>query len=358
MRQLKSSGLLLGVFLAIVFPTHLAGQQVQGLQYRLAESNRQANLPEPLPMWTQHWDRLWDKKYLITYDASPDLTPDNPAVVLYDRSGHVAQEGIVWFKDARSVSIGGAAVSKAGELVVSGGTQNDAGVIANFIASIGADGHVSQVIRTTPFLPFHLCDPGDGTVWSFGIDRDSEGRGVKESLRLRHYSLAKGQLAAMLDSTMLDSPSWSLTQGGYPGAVNFRCTSTKVALLNVVSSEYVEVDIPTNTLRIRKLNPLPSMKEVRVTGFALTESGDVFVSLHDRTSQPPRSGVFKLTFNAADVGSWNPVANTVGAYLHGGPVERLLGADGNDLVYTRDLGGRAFWSKYDIAPVDAEKSAR
>lgn len=346
MKRSKSSGLLLAVLLAAVFPTRLAGQQAQRFPYRLAESHRQAELPGPKDAWF----RYWDKNRFITYDASPDLTPDKPAVVLYDRNGHVAQEGIIWFEDARSVSISDAAVSKAGELVVSGGTENETGAIANFIASFGPDGHVSHVIRTTPFLPFHVCDPGDGTVWSYGIDQDSEGRGVKESLRLRHYSFIKGQLAAMMDSTILDSPSWSLAHGGHPGALSFRCTSAKVALLNVVSSEYVEVDIPTNTLRVRKLNPLPSAQEVRVTGLALTESGEVFVSLHDRTSQPPRSGVFKLTFNAADIGSWSPIENTVGPYLQGGPIERLLGADDNDLVYTRDLGGRAFWSKYDVDP--------
>jgi hypothetical protein len=346
MKLLKSTGFLLFAYWVLLPSQDVIAQQPQPSQHFLAAPHRQAGLPEPASIWARHWGLRWDKGYLITYDELPG-SPEKPAVVLYDRNGQVAREAIVWFKDARTVSISDAAVSKAGELVVSGGTENEAGVIANFIASIGSNGHVSHVVRTTPFLPFDVCDPGDGTVWSYGIDRDSQGRGVKESLRLRHYSFAKGQLAAMLDSTTLNSPSWSLTHGGYPGAISFRCTSTKVALLNVVSSEYVEVDIPTNMLRIRKLNPLPSRKEMRVTGFALTESGDVFVSLHDRTTQPPRSGIFKLTFDGANVGSWIPVENTVGPYLRGGPVERLLGADGDDLVYTRDLGGIVFWSKHE-----------
>lgn len=347
MTLLKSAGFFLFAYWALLPSQHLIAQQPQPVQHSLAAPHRQAGLPEPASIWARHWGLLWDKGYLITYDELPGVGPGKPSVVLYDRSGQVAREAITWFKEARTVSISDAAVSKAGELLVSGGTENEAGVIANFIASTGSDGRVSRVVRTTPFLPLHLCDPGDGTVWSYGVDRDAQGRRVEDSLMLRHYSLSDGQLAAMLDRSKLNSSGWSLVDGVYPGAISLRCTSTKVALLNIGSSEYVEVDVPTNTLTVRKLNPLPSPKEMRITGFALTESGDVFVSLHDRTSQPPRSGIFKLIFDAANVGSWIPVENTAGPYLHGGPVERLLGADGDDLVYTRDLGGTAFWSKYE-----------
>jgi hypothetical protein len=115
-------------------------------------------------------------------------------VALYDRDGHVVREGIVWFKDANSVSITDAAVNRAGNLVVSGGIENQAGAIANFIASIGTDGRLSQVIRTTPFVPIYVCAAEDGTVWSYGMDRDEEGKGIEKSLRLRQYSFEKGQL--------------------------------------------------------------------------------------------------------------------------------------------------------------------
>lgn len=249
-------------------------------------------------------------------------------------------------KDADSVSITDAAVNRAGNLVVSGGAENQAGVIANFIASIGSDGRLSQVIRTTPFLPIYVCAAEDGTVWSFGIDRDEEGRGIEKSLRLRQYSLDKGQLRATLDVSTLNSAGWTLTQGRYPGEISLRCNSQKVGLYNGRSGEWVEFDFAANRLKVAKVNPLPSPKEIRITGFALTEAGDVFVSLHDRSSLPPRSGIFRLEFDSTGLGSWVPVKNTVGPYLHGGPIERLLGADGTDLVYTRDLDGVAYWSKF------------
>lgn len=178
------------------------------------------------------------------------------------------------------------------------------------------------------------------------MERDAQGRGVQTSLRLRQYSFDKGELSAMLDVSSLNSDGWKLKEGRYPGEISLRCTSSKVGLLNGASSEFVEFDLAANKLKVSKVEPLPPPEEVRITGFALTESGDVFVSLHDHSTTPSRSGLFKLSFDKSDVGAWVPVDNTVGRYLHGAKVDQLLGADGSDLVYTRDLGGSAYWSKF------------
>jgi hypothetical protein len=242
------------------------------------------------------------------------------------------------------VGPGNEAISKSGTLVVAGGTESADGAIANFIASIDARGKISQVIRTTPFLPVYVCAAEDGTVWSYGVDKDSEGKGIETSPRLRQYSFDKGQLRAVLNTTSLNSSGWTLTRGRYPGDIAFRCNGSKVALLNSRSNEWVEFDTTTNQLSVSKLEPLPPPKQVQVSGFALTEAGDVFVSLHDTSGDPPRSGLFRLEFDGVGVGSWVPVKNTIGAYLHG-PVDRLLGADGSDLIYTRDLNGTAYWSR-------------
>jgi hypothetical protein len=236
------------------------------------------------------------------------------------------------------------AINRAGNLVVAGGTENQADVIANFIASIGNDGRVSRVIRTTPFLPIYVCAAEDGTVWSYGFDRDEEGKRVESSLMLRQYSFDKGQLRAMADKSTLNSSGWSLDRGRYPGDISLRCTSREVGLYNGSSGEWVQFDIAADKLRVEKVDPLPQPKEMRITGFALTEAGDVFVSLHGSSSDPPRSGLFRLEFNGAGVGLWVPVKNTVAAYLHG-PIERLLGTDGTDLIYTRDFDGTAYWSQ-------------
>jgi hypothetical protein len=328
---------------ALVAPC-LAGQSAAPPSWKLSEPLHQASVPGLL----HTWNRIWDKGYLVSWGSigSHEASPAEPAVVLYDRDGHVAREAIVWFKEASRVTVLDAAVNRAGNLVVAGGTTSQAGVIAHFIASVGSDGHLSQVIRTTPFLPIYVCAAEDGTVWSFGIDRDEEGRGIEKSLRLRQYSFDKGQLRAMLDVSTLNAGGWTLTEGRYPGEINLRCNSQKVGLYNGRSGEWVEFDFAADKLKAAKVEPLPSPKTMRITGFAMTDAGDVFVSLHDTSSATPHSGLFRLEFDSTGLGSWVPIKNTVGPYLHGGPIERLLGADGPDLVYTRDLDGAAYWSKY------------
>ncbi len=345
MKTIKLAVPLLTLILLVSARTvpNLAGQNAKTDPGKLSEPLRQTSIPGLLHTWY----RYWDKSYLVSWgsDSSYEASPSEPSVVLYDRGGHVVREGTIWLKDAHSVTIADVAVNKAGDLIVAGGTENDAGAIANYIASIGKDGRLSQIIRTTPFLPVYICAAEDGTVWSYGIDRDADGKGIEESLRLRQFSFDKGQVRALLDVSTLNSYGWTLVRGRYPGEINMRCSSQKVVLYNGRSSEWIELDFSTNKLKVAKVQPLPPPKEMRILGFAITDSGDVFVCLFDRSSNPARSGLFRLEFDSSGLGSWVPVTNTIAAYLHR-RIDMLLGADGENLVYTRDFDGMAYWSKY------------
>jgi hypothetical protein len=290
----------------------------------------------------------WDNGYLITHGWNGTLqtSPSKPGVALYDKDGQIAREAVVWLDGARSVSVGDAATSRSGRLVVSGGSINQQGAIANLIAEIGADNRVRHVIRTTPFMPVYVCALDDGTVWSYGVDRDDHLAGIENSLRLRHYSFEKGQLRALLDATRLSrGEGWLLERGHYPGEINLRCNSQTLALYNAASSELVEVDLHSNSLKVTQVAPLPSPPEFQITGFALTDSGALFASFYDRSRKPAVSGLFTLNREAAGGAKWVPVEGTVGPYLHGSSIERLLGADGDDLVYTSLKDGKMFWSK-------------
>ena len=320
MKNRRLASALVAFLSSVVFPIHLLGQQSQNPSVQLAEPHHQAQFSALL----NDGFRYWDKGYLVAYMID-DLTPRKAAVVLYDREGRIAREGMVWFKDAESVRIDDAAVGSSGKLVVSGGTSGPAGVAANFIAAIDTTGQVSHVVRTTPFLPVYICAAEDGTVWSYGIDRDKDGKGIETSLRLRQYDLEKGQLRAMLDTSTLNSSGWTSPRGLYPGNIVLRCTSQKVGLYNGASGEWIEVDTATGKLKVAKVAPLPPPKDVRITGFALTESGEVFASMHHRSWNPPVSGLFQLRFDPSGLGRWIPVKGTLGPFLHGANVGRLLG---------------------------------
>jgi len=86
--------------------------------------------------------------------------------------------------------------------------------------------------------------------------------------------------------------------------------------------------------------------EFYLNGFALTESGEIFAAYFDRREKPVMSGLFHLIRDDSNgTAKWVPVEGTVGAYLRGSPIQRLLGADGDDLVYTSLRDGKMYWSK-------------
>jgi hypothetical protein len=319
--------------------TGLQGQLSQPAQILVGDPEHQAELPA---FENSYPYRYWDKGYLITH-AFEDMGTKKPAAVLYDRDGHFAREAIVAFKDAESTAVEDAAASSSGKLILSVGTDQ-AGVISNYIAEVDSGGHLGRMVRTNPFVPVHICVDDDGTVWGYGFQRAEDGNAVDGAAVLRQYSFEKGQVQALLKVSR--HPGWRLTQGRYPEEVDLRCNSKQVGLFNGTASEWIEVSLATNALKVYKINPLPSPKEMRITGFALTESGDVFVSFHCRVCKPPRSGLFKLALDSSGAGSWVPLQNSVGPYLHGGLIERLLGADGDDLVYTVDQNGTTNWSSY------------
>ena len=313
----RQAGILATAFALAFLSIGLMGQQMQPSTLRLLEPHRQASLP----VITQTWYRYWDKEYLITYGTygTDEASPSKPAITLYDRDGHVVLEAVVWFKDAYRIGISDVAVSKSRNLVVAGGMTDNAGVITHFIASIDKNGALDRVIQTTPFIPIYACAAEDGTVWSYGFDRDDQGNAVVGSPILRQYSFEKGQLRAVLDKSTLDSSAWRLMRGRYPGEVNMRCNSQEVGLFNGARSEWIQFNFATNAVRVSKVAPLPATNHLRITGFALTDSGEVVISWHDRLSHSPRSGIFSLTFDSSGAGSWVPVENSVGPYLHGGP---------------------------------------
>ena len=325
----------------VLFPHTVAGQQASEVT-RLLQPNHQTKFSALLDGGLSRWD----KSYLVTFgfNGTPDASSSKPSIIAYDRTGNVFREATVWLNNSERVSVGDAAVTKNGKLVVTGSALDSKGVIADFVASIGDDGHLDKVIRTSPFLPVYVasCD-AEGTVWIYGKERYVPDRGIPNVLRLRNYSFEKGELAAMLEISGSD-PGWTLTGGKYADQISLRCNSQTVVLYNAATGEYINYEVKTKNLRTIKVGPLDPAK-VHITGFALTESGDVFASLFYRSKLPRMSGLFKLTLDGKGGAYWVPISATVGPYLPGGQIERLLGTDGTDLVHTRKLDGEAYWSE-------------
>jgi len=157
----------------------------------LSEVSNLADFSDIMQAGLHHWNH----GYFVFVGPPGSTFPGHPGVVAYDREGRVAREANVWPEGARTVSLGAGDVSQSGTLVVSGGTMNNAGEIANFIAEIGEDNQVRRMVRTNPFVATYVCAQDDGTVWAYGFDREAS---RKSTLLLRQHSFEKGQIQEML----------------------------------------------------------------------------------------------------------------------------------------------------------------
>jgi len=332
---------------ALVFMStlHSFAQTVPATSVHLGEPYHQAQFPALLNSGVTRWEN----GYLIAFifNGTGVVTPSKAAVEVYGKGGEFVRQAFVWFDDAKLVTVSAATMSRSGKLFVSGATVSQQGAIASFIAEIGADDHIARLIRTNPFSPRLVCSMEDGTVWSYGFERDDHSNAAPSAPRLRHFSFEKGELQALLDTSTLND-DWSLDLGRYPGEVSLQCNSKSVVVYNGQTGDLIEVDAATNKERVTKLSPLPPPPNFTINGFVLTDSGDLFASFKDRSHSPKTptlSGLFRLNRDGANGAAWAPIQETVGPYLHGSPIHRLMGADGDDLVYTSLKDGRMFWSK-------------
>lgn len=347
MRAARWTLVVLAVGSLLFFEPWSIAQGEPTAQADLFQSANHADFPAVL----QAGFRNWSNGYLITIGAPPFMVPDKPGVILYDRNGAVARQATVWLDGATTVSLTDAAVSSSGTLVVAGGTSNKDGAIANFVAEIGSDDKIHRLVRTTPFVPTYVCALDDGTVWAYGFERNASMTMVENAPRLRQYSFEKGSLQALLDTTALPDAqnsrsTWRLPHGGYLGVINLRCNSKMVVLYNAGTGDLVEFDLRKNALKLTKVTGLPADKTFHITGFALTDSGEIFASFHDASNvKAIVSGLFRLRRDDSGGAKWVAVPGTVGTYLKDSPIHKLWGADGDSLIFSRLRDGRLFWSK-------------
>ena len=350
MKNLKWILLVLPV-IVLLSPSQLHGQSAVVTQPGLMQISHEGNFPSVL----EDGRRYHDKGYLLAFASNHtvETSPSSAGFLVFDRDGNIAHEPVIWIKGANVVTVHYVAVNSSGNPIVSGAALDANGTVASFIGEVGSDDHLHRIIRTTPFVPAHVCALDDGTVWAYGMDRDEHLNGIQNSLRLRHFDFKKGQVEALLNATTL--PDYASTSEGWlfydfmPNEVDLRCNSKTAVLFNMRSGDLVEVDLKSNAMKITKvpLPPAPIEEGFLITGFALTQSGEIFASFLDRREiHSAVSGLFRLNRESATTAKWVAVPGTVGLYHKDSALQNLLGADGDDLVFAKQRDGRLYWAKF------------
>jgi hypothetical protein len=271
----------------------------------------------------------WEKGYLISKINVEISGPNRPVVALYDANGaKVREASSVWFPGSVRVAISNAAVTPDGRIMISGSAEKTDGTWASFIAWTNLVGTLVNVIQTNPFGPLLVCSAPDGTAWSFGYAKDPN-----EPI-LRHFDPVKGQIAAHLPRLSFPGRFSPAINGGEGKHVYLRCSSEKLAIYSELADEYLEMDYATETVQRWPIDR--TVNDVRVDGFAVMESGDVYVVANHFSDQPGHFPMFQLQIDRpAGKIRWLRVAGAAGNEMEPSQVRSLLGADHESLVYLK-----------------------
>jgi hypothetical protein len=314
------------VAIALLLPSSGATQTMTASPQFTAEQHRDAVFAGLFAAGNRWPFKHWDNGYLIAWDH--ESSPSVPSVVLFDSDGRLVREVVVWFPEAVRVNVSDAVITKSGRLLVSGAAANGKGAIADFIAGFDSSGKMTQTIRTSPFVAINMCAPDDNSIWAYGWDRAAEGTGRYSMLR--EYSFEKGLQNALLDRSTM--PTDYLIRGQVPGSVGLRCSASKLALYVAQTGELIEHDVASPKSLVR--NRMPKLSDsVQVTGYTLTESGDFLASMKDTSKSPPAHGLFGLRRAGEQPSGWVPVLDTLSQQSTETPEAKIVGSDGDDVVY-------------------------
>ena len=296
----------------------------------------------------------WDRGYILHREFDKD-----PAVVtMYDRDGKKVLEARLEPLDAGKISLSAAAATHAGGILAVGGGIMTDGSIEGFIAKTDLTGRTIQSLRTGQFSPQQVCEASDGTVWTLGYARDYRDSPDADKNVLRHYGFEKGLLESLVALDSISKSRDATLNVNSAGNSFLRCSKGRVSVFFDAAAQYIEVD--TSNGKLARWNvALPPIAGGRANGFAVTEAGRNFVSLLG-FSDPDNTvthGLYELRAKTGiSVATLVPVDGTLTTHEPGGvlpdeTLDRLWGADGDELVVNRHGDGRGIsWARVSASP--------
>jgi hypothetical protein len=256
-----------------------------------------------------------------------------PNIAVINLKSHEVKEMTVWFDDATDVHIVSAAAGLGAGVVVSGYARSKDGITAKYIAQLDAQGVVTHVIRTNPYLASSLCLNQDGSVWTAG---QVDNRDVPKTYRvIREWSMTTGLRAAVLPYTEFSLPS------GIRGETNsgtfFRCARGEIFLYR--SSDGLLARIDLRTLAVTIVSVRPRNSGAVTTDFECLDNGIVYSSVVFRQDKQSRTvGELLYAKIAGNSNSWSVQQNLPGN-TEVDSVPLLRGVDAGSLVFATHSAG-------------------
>ena len=270
----------------------------------------------------------WSHGAFILVDMVAPLTKTFTVV---NRDGSISSTWNFSIPDTTHLWVFGYDRDSAGNLVAAGEDYSYDAKLAPFIAIKPAKSGEVQIIRTYPYWPALVAVAPDGTIWTTGdemtYERELSVDGVRSNGDMVRHFDRTGKLLGSAVPGLTIHPSWR-SHDGYLVA-----TSERVGWYAPIDGPGTYVELPASHPSDYKVYKGLGNQKSQADGFALTDSGKVFVTQHAHYEQ---------TTYALDKasGQWSEVSLT-GA----DPMVRLEGSEKETLVF-EDPKGLGF---YDMA---------
>jgi hypothetical protein len=269
----------------------------------------------------------WSGNAFVVADG---LAAEPGSFLAWDRSGALVFSAAFSIPGAAHTYVDGYTRGTDGTLALCGQSYAGDGRGAPFIAWISADGNSQHVIRTEPYTPYLIAMAADGTLWTVGRELNanrSERSGVNLSAGvLRHFDRSGKLLGDFLPRSSFTTSVELLVTSGYMAA-----SADRVGWFhhdNNANGAYTEVE-PDGTIANYPIPQLANRKgALQFDGFALTDSGNVFVSMREGGAN---SGPSVFSLNRSTM-QWSQVTLSPAV---SGNYFGLRGANGSELVVSQ-----------------------
>lgn len=270
----------------------------------------------------------FERGHLLAWEY--EASPSKPSILVFGRDGKLEREVVVWYPGAVRVNIGDVTITTGGRLIATGAAAQENGTITDFLAAVDKSGKMQNIVRTGPYVANFICTTGaEDTVWTFGGDRHAQSSRQHYSM-LREYSMEKGLRSQLLDRATLPVDHL-LMKGASLGDVGLHCTSSEVALHIVQTGQLIEHQLKDGPALTYAKLPKVS-KDVRVTGYTMTDNGDLFASMAIESASPQTYGLFRLNKDNGEA-QWQPANGMLLSASKEKDAMRILGSEGNEVVY-------------------------
>ena len=321
-----------------MFPAVLALAGLLPMRAEIAESSRL------FPISTialdgigdlQHGQWKWSHGAFVYALGAGNLSP---TFYTLNRQGKFVASMTPQIPDTTGVSLLDFDRTPDGSIVYTGQSASAYGEPQPFLVYLSPQGETTQVIATAPYWPYMLTAAPDGTVWTVGqemIRHDSKAPELNPQAGvLRHFDSSGKLIQAEIPQSQFTTGRQSsrLVHGFLFATLNRLSWYTPKYNLLAERSEYLEISPGSQQAQHYPGLPPPTRNGFYM-GFAVTDTGEVFVSYEDHTNPQPRPPdyhhrmVYRLD---RDTARWMPMAVPEFSQY---PDPHLIGAEGDQLVF-------------------------